>query len=123
MAYDEGLAQRIREILPPDPEISEKRMFGGLAFLVRGKMFVGILGDVLMARVGSEAHDGALRKKHARIMDFAKRPMRGYVYVDPPGIERDKDLASWILPCLDHARSLPEKAAKKIRRKTNDYEP
>ena len=77
MAYDEGLAQRIRELLEDTPNLSEKKMFGGVAFLVNGSMAVGIIKDELMVRVGPEAHDHAIAEPHARPMDFTGRPLRG----------------------------------------------
>src|SRR5689334_5095193 len=112
MAYDPGLAQRIREALEDRPGIAEKAMFGGLAFLVDGKMFVGVQGSVLMARVGPERHSDALAVPHVREMDFTGRPMKGYVYVDPPGLREDKDLQAWVRWCVDHVSALPPKTAK-----------
>ncbi|MBL8317890.1 MAG: TfoX/Sxy family protein [Burkholderiaceae bacterium] len=109
MAFDAGLAQRVREVLGARPGITERRMFGGLAFLVDGKMFVGIQDAVLMARVGAERHHDALAMPHVRAMDFTGKPMKGYVYVDPPAIAADKDLSAWVLWCEDHARRLPAK--------------
>jgi hypothetical protein len=122
MAFDAGLAQRVREVLGGRPGISERRMFGGLAFLVDGKMFVGLLGAVLMARVGAERHGDALAIPHVREMDFTGKPMKGYVYIDPPAIEADEDLSAWVQWCEDHARRLPAKkpkaaAATPIRRR------
>jgi hypothetical protein len=108
MAYDEGLAQRIREHLGA-ARITEKKMFGGVAFLSRGYMFVGIVGDTLMVRVGPTAYAAALKRRHVREMDFTGRPMKGYVYVDPPGIDRDADLAGWIEAGRAFVKSLPAK--------------
>jgi len=96
MPYDEGLAQRIREIVEDDPRISEKHMFGGIAFMANGNMAVGIIRDELMVRVGPEAHDAAVALPHARMMDFTGRPMRGFVQVAPAGFEDDADLRAWI---------------------------
>ena len=93
MAYDEGLAERLRDVLNSRPGISEKKMFGGLAFMSRGYMFIGILGDVLMARVGPEYYREALTRLNVREMDFTGKPMKGYVFVDPPGFETDPDLS------------------------------
>ena len=108
LAYDEGLAQRIREMLGT-ARITERKMFGGLAFLSRGHMFVGVVGNTLMARVGSEPYAEALRRPHVREMDFTGRPMKGYVFVDPPGIERDDDLEHRIVASRAFVRSLPDK--------------
>jgi hypothetical protein len=109
MPHDEGLATRLREILQDQPEIAERKMFGGLAFLADGHMFVGIVGDVLMVRVGPEAYEAALQRKHVRVMDFTGKPMRGYVYVDPPGFARDSDLADWATRARAFVRTLPPK--------------
>jgi TfoX/Sxy family transcriptional regulator of competence genes len=109
MAYDEGLAQRIREALEAEPDVAEKKMFGGLAFLLRGHMCVGVVGEELMVRVGPEAHAEALRRPHAREMDFTGRPMKGMIYVAVEGIESDADLEQWIARGVRFARSLPAK--------------
>ena len=79
MAYDEGLAQRIREVFQHHHGIVEKKMFGGLAFMAYDYMCVGVLGDVLMARVGPAQYEESLKKQHVRVMDFTNRPMKGYV--------------------------------------------
>jgi hypothetical protein len=112
LAYDEGLAERLREVLRSQRGISEKKMFGGLAFLNRGYMFVGIVGDVLMARVGPEYYQEALSRPHVREMDFTGKPMKGYVFVDPPGFELDADLADWVRRCHGFIQTLPAKKAK-----------
>lgn len=109
MAYDEGLAERLREILRPYQGITEKKMFGGVAFLSRGYMFVGIAGEMLMARVGPDNYQAALAQPYARLMDFTGRPMKGYVFVDPPGFESDADLARWVEPCRRFVDALPPK--------------
>ena len=112
MAYDEGLAERLREALGSQRGIVEKKMFGGLAFMSRGHMFLGILGDVLMARVGPDQYEKALSLAHVRVMDFTGKPMMGYVFVDPPGFEDDHDLDRWIERCHGFVGSLPPKPAK-----------
>ena len=109
MAYDEGLAERIRGLLEERDGVAEKRMFGGLAFLVGGNMAVGIVKEELMVRVGPEAHAAALAEPHARPMDFTKRPMRGFVFVAPAGFEEDADLARWVGRGVRFAASLPRK--------------
>jgi len=110
MAYDEGLAERIRESIRELRDASERRMFGGIAFLLGGRMFVGIVKDALMVRVGVDAHPQALARPHVRPMDFTGRPMQGYVFVDPPGYEDDAALERWIQDGLAHARALGPKA-------------
>jgi hypothetical protein len=112
MSYDEGLAERLREVLQTQRSISEKKMFGGLAFMSHGYMFVGILGDILMARVGPEYYEQALSRPHVREMDFTGKPMKGYVFVDPPGFESDSDLSDWVQSCHRFVQSLPPKKPK-----------
>jgi TfoX/Sxy family transcriptional regulator of competence genes len=112
MAYDAGLAQRVREALGERSGVSERKMFGGLAFLVDGKMFVGVLGSTLMARVGPERHSDALARPHVRAMDFTGRPMKGYVYIDPPGLDDDRELGAWVSWCAAYAAALPAKKSK-----------
>jgi TfoX/Sxy family transcriptional regulator of competence genes len=109
MAYDEGLAQRVREALDGRASITERRMFGGLAFLVDGKMFVGISGSKLMARVGRERYADALALPHVREMDFTGKPMNGYVYIEPSGLAEDRDLNAWVSWCASYVASLPAK--------------
>lgn len=96
MAYDEGLAQIIREVLGDTPGIGEKKMFGGLCFTLGGNMMVGIVKESLMARVGEDAALAGLSKPGARPMDFTGKPMNGYLFVDPIGIAEDHELEAWI---------------------------
>lgn len=96
MAYDEQLANRIRGVLGPRPGITERKMFGGLAFLLDGKMFCGVNKDELMVRVGPERHQEALRRKNVRPMDFTGRPMKGYVFVEPAGCRTGKAVQPWV---------------------------
>ena len=109
MAHDEGLAQRIRELLDERVDVSEKRMFGGVAFLVNGNMAVGVVKSELMVRVGPAAHAAALREAHARPMDFTKRPMKGFVFVAEAGLEEDSQLGGWVERGVRFAASLPPK--------------
>ena len=109
MAYDEGLAQRIRESSALPAGATEKRMFGGIAFMVNDFMTVGISDDKLMARVGPDNYERALKRPHATKMDFTGKPMRGYVFVNAPGIEDDDALAQWISDCVAFVRTLPPK--------------
>jgi TfoX/Sxy family transcriptional regulator of competence genes len=113
MAFDLDLAERVRQALGARAGISERRMFGGLAFLVDGKMFVGIRNASLMARVGAERHRDALAMPGVRVMDFTGRPMQGYVYIDPPAIADDAQLKAWVGWCADHVAALPAKNTKK----------
>ena len=87
-------------------------MFGGLAFLLDGKMFVGVVGESLMARVGVERYHDALSQPHVREMDFTGRPMNGYVYIDSLGLSEDHDLTAWVLWCANYVKTLPTKQRK-----------
>lgn len=109
MPYDEGLAQRVREMLEDRSDVSEKRMFGGLAFLLGGHMCVGIVRDELMVRVGKDAYEKAIRLPHARKMDFTGRPMKGFVYVGHEGFASDDDLGRWVARGVAFVRSLPDR--------------
>ncbi|MEM7481479.1 MAG: TfoX/Sxy family protein [Acidobacteriota bacterium] len=112
MAYDEGLAERVRDHFraqdPPAPVV-EKKMFGGLAFIVGGHMCVGVNADTLMVRVGPERYEDFLAEPHARQMDFTGRPLRGYLYVEPEGYAADEDLANWVRRCERFVTTLPPK--------------
>ena len=119
MAIDEGLAERIRESLGA-ARVTEKRMFGGLAFLSRGHMFVGIAKGTLMVRVGPVAYADALTRPHAREMDFTGRPMRGFIQVSPAGVEDDDDLGGWLARGIafaekQHTKPMPMAKSKKRR--------
>jgi len=109
MAFDDRLARRLRETLADRNDVVEKRMFGGIAFMVSGNMCCGIIGDTLMARVGPEHYESALQRPHAREMDFTGRPMKGFVSVDPKGFESGADLRAWVDLCLEFTESLPPK--------------
>ncbi len=112
MAYDEALANRIRIAMEGDVALSEKKMFGGIAFLHRGLMFVGVSGNELMARVGKENYEDSLARKHVREMDFTGKPMQGYVYVEPSGIKSEEQLRFWLQRCRQFVSALPAKTAK-----------
>jgi TfoX/Sxy family transcriptional regulator of competence genes len=96
VAYDEKLATRIRAIVGRRSGVSEKQMFGGLAFLVGGNMFCGVVGSELMVRVGPDAYEATLARPHARQMDFTGRTMKGLVYVSPEGIASADGLRAWV---------------------------
>jgi TfoX/Sxy family transcriptional regulator of competence genes len=109
MAFDEGLAQRIREILATGHGVSERRMFGGIAFLLNGNMAVGVVGENLMVRVGPDRYETLVVEPSARAMDFTGRPMKGFVFVASEGLDSDGDLLRWIGHGAAYARSLPAK--------------
>lgn len=109
MAYDEGLAQRLRELLAARDDVRERGMFGGLAFMLSGNMCCGIIGDSLMARVGPDGYAEALAEPHVREMDFTGRPMQGFVCVAPAGFESDSGLQTWVGRCVAFVDTLPVK--------------
>ena len=109
MAYDEGLAERLRGVFAGHADVVEKKMFGGLAFMVRGSMCVGVNGEELMARVGPDQYDESLALPHARHMDFTGRPMKGFVFIGTDGVESDDDLSEWVDRCLSFNTTLAAK--------------
>jgi TfoX/Sxy family transcriptional regulator of competence genes len=113
MAYDEKLAARIGALLKGRTGITHKKMFGGIAFLVDTKMFVGVFKDELMARVGKERHADFVKRPGARTMDFGSRPMIGYIYVKTVALKEAKALRFWVETCLEFARTLEKKPARK----------
>jgi len=114
MAYDEALAERIREVLADSADVTEQKMFGGLAFLVRGHMVCGVTHDDLMLRLGPEGAAAALNRPHVRAMDFTGRTMTSMVFVGPQGV-RGRALQEWVDTAAAYADRLPPKAAKKQR--------
>jgi hypothetical protein len=109
MAYDEALAGRVRAIAAGiDAEVTERKMFGGLAFMLDGNMFTGIVGDELMLRLGEAGAEAALRREHVREMDFTGRPMKAMVFVGPAGV-RGHALDDWVAMAAEFARTLPQK--------------
>ena len=109
MAYDEDLAQRVRAQLAAATGVTEKAMFGGLAFLLHSNMAVGLSGEELMVRVGPEASDAALDRPHTRPFDMTGRPMKGWILVAPEGVAGERELAAWVAQGVAFARSLPAK--------------
>ena len=109
MAYDEVLAERVRLQLASREGVSERRMFGGLCFMLHGNMALGIDKDRLMVRVGAEGYESALQRPHARPMDMTGRPMKGFVVVPPEGLQDCKNFRGWVEQGVDFALSLPPK--------------
>jgi TfoX/Sxy family transcriptional regulator of competence genes len=110
MAYDEDLANRIRELIAGDPAVAEKRMFGGLAFLVNGNMAVAASGQGgLMVRVEPDDTDALLAKPHARPFEMRGREMQGWLRVDTEGVRTKRQLEPWVKRGVAYARSLPSK--------------
>ena len=111
MAYDEDLAQRVRDLLAPRSEFEERKMFGGLAFMVNTHMACGIIKEDLMVRVGKDGHDAALARG-AREMAFTGRPMRSMVIVPGLQVGDDQGLEPWVVLAADFALSEPPKPPK-----------
>lgn len=109
MAYDEGVAARLREVFVDRDDVIEKRMFGGIAFMHAGNMCCGINDAVLMARVGPDAYQDALKRPHAREMDFTGKSMKGFIYVEPAGFAEDENLREWVSLCEAFTSTLPAK--------------
>jgi hypothetical protein len=109
VAFDEGLGERVRAVFGGAPDVTERRMFGGLAFMVAGNMACGVLGDDLMVRVARDDYETTLALPHARQMDLTGRPMRGFVVVDGAGVAEDEDLGAWVERGVGFVRSLPPK--------------
>jgi hypothetical protein len=109
MAYDEGLAQRVREALGELPGLVEKKMFGGVGYMVQGNMACGVHKDRLIIRIGPEGYEDAMGMAHTRPFDITGRPMKGWVMVVPEGCESDGDLRDWVRLGVDFALTLPPK--------------
>jgi TfoX/Sxy family transcriptional regulator of competence genes len=109
VAYDEDLAQRVREVLAARSEVSERKMFGGIAFMVDGNMACGVLGEDLIVRLGEEEGARALSEEGVRPFDFTGRPMKGIVYVSAERTSDDAGLTEWVEAGADYALSLPPK--------------
>ncbi len=107
MAYDEKVAERVRAVLGKRRQVVERKMFGGLAFMVNGHMCCGVLKDELMLRVGPDRYEKALQRKHAREMDFTGRATRGMVYVHPDGFRTKQSLTKWIDEATAFIKTLP----------------
>jgi TfoX/Sxy family transcriptional regulator of competence genes len=110
MAYDESLAQRIRDALARKKGIEEKKMFGGVGFLLNGNMLVGVWKDSLIVRVGPDAYEDALLESHVGQFDITGKPMRGWVMVETDGVEEDEQLNDWIQQAMGFVGKLQAKA-------------
>jgi len=109
MAFNEPLAQRIRQSLARRKSIDEKKMFGGIGFLLNGNLLVGVWKDSLIARVGPDEGQEALLEPHVKAFDITGRPMKGWVLVAPEGIEGDGQLRAWILRAVKYVGKLGAK--------------
>lgn len=109
MPYDPTLAARLRKILGRRANITEKKLFGGIGFLLSGNLLVCVWKEWLIVRLGSEQGDAALREPFVKVFDVTGRPMRGWVMVDPGGLEGDDDLHRWCNAAMKFVRTLPAK--------------
>jgi hypothetical protein len=109
MAYDEGLAQRVREALDESTDLVEKKMFGGVGFMLRGNMACGVHKDMLIVRVGPENYEDAMNRPYTAPFDITGRAMKGWVMVQSEGYESDDDLRAWTQQGVDFALTLPPK--------------
>jgi TfoX/Sxy family transcriptional regulator of competence genes len=109
MAFNEILATRIRQALARKKGVEEKKMFGGAGFLLNGNMLVGVWTDSLIVRLGPETYDDALLEPHVREFDITGRPMKGWVLVEPEGVEHDEQLKDWIERAVKFVKALPVK--------------
>lgn len=109
MAYDEGLAQRVRELISEQPGYEEKKMFGGIGFLLRGNMACGVIREDLIIRVGADAYTDSLLKPHVELFDITGRAMTGWVIVKEPGYREDQTLENWVQQGVAYALTLPAK--------------
>lgn len=111
MPYDESLAQRIRDGMARMSRISEKKMFGGIAFLLNGNMCVGVWKDSLIVRLDATEGAAALYESHVREFDITGRPMKGWIMVEPAGLEEDRSVNEWLQRAFDFVSTLPPKVA------------
>ena len=110
VAYDEDLANRLRELLADEDAITERKMFGGLAFLLHGNMAVAASGQGgLLVRIDPAESDAALAQPHAALMEMGGRTMEGWIRVAPEGLESDRDLEAWVERGVSFAKTLPPK--------------
>jgi TfoX/Sxy family transcriptional regulator of competence genes len=113
MAFDTTLAERIRQRLARRKNIEEKKMFGGIGFLLAGNMLVGVWKNSLIVRLGPEEGEEALKEPHVKEFDITGRPMKGWVLVEPEGVEDDEQLSGWIECATKFVQKLPAKAARR----------
>jgi len=109
MAYDEKLAGRVRKLLAKRKAIAEKKVFGGVAFLLNGIMCCGVHGQELIVRLNPQETDQSLARPHTRVFDMTGRPIKGWILVEPAGLAREDALAKWVRVGVDYAASLPAK--------------
>lgn len=109
MAYSEKVAERLRQALKRRRGISERKMFGGIAFLLNGNMCCGVNNTDIMLRLVKDGAEKALSERHTRVMDFTGTPLSTMVYLRPAGYRKDEDLVRWLKRAIDYAKTLPPK--------------
>ena len=109
MAFDASLAARLRDALARTRGVGERAMFGCACFFLDGNVLAGVWGDRLIARLGPDAGEAALREAHVRAFDLTGRPMRGWVAVEPEGVEEDAQVRAWVARAIEFVRTLPKK--------------
>ena len=109
MAFDDSLAGGIRDVLAHRLDIKEKKLFGGLGFLLNGNMLVGVWKDSLIVRVGPDAYEDALREPHVKNFDITGKPMKGWIMVEPDGVEKEDQLKNWIERAMMFVKTMPAK--------------
>lgn len=113
MAYDEKIAKRLSKVFSEHKDVKEKKMFGGIAYMFKNYMCVGVINDLLMVRVGPEQYEDTLSEDHVRPMDFTGRAMKGYVYVETAGFKTDNSLRKWVQKGIKFVETLPPKKPKR----------
>ena len=109
MAYDKKLADRIRKVVAAQPKLTEREMFGGVGFMLRGNMAYGVIGDEMMVRIAKEDTEETLKQPGTRIFDFSGRPSQGWIMVNQPAVAKPAQLRAWVQRGVDYALSLPPK--------------
>jgi TfoX/Sxy family transcriptional regulator of competence genes len=109
VAFSERLASRVKKILVEGEDVEERKMFGGLAFMINGHMCCGVIGDDLMLRLGVDGAHQAIEEPHVRPMDFTGRPSKGFVFVDPAGVKTEARLRHWVSRAREFVHTLPPK--------------
>jgi TfoX/Sxy family transcriptional regulator of competence genes len=121
MAYDEQLAARVRKILSRRKGLTEKKMFGGLSFLLDGKMCCGVLRDDLVIRIQPEDYEAVLKESYVRPMDFTGRPLKGFIYVGSEGCQTEQELSRWVEHGVDFVSSISNSKSNRKRGRLKDF--
>ncbi len=113
MAYDEKIAERLSNVFSEHKDVKEKKMFGGIAYMFKNHMCVGVINDLLMVRVGPEQYEDTLSEDYVRPMDFTGKPMKRYISVETAGFKTDKSLRKWVDRVIQRVKTLPQKKPKR----------